>query len=85
MSIYIYFLILNYAAPIYIFPRLKIRCPIWFTQLSSTHPDKIEVVQNKALMIATSSIKCRGVPPQSQDSGPPLEVTPRTVCPAVLR
>ena len=34
-------------------PHLQLRRPIWFTHISSTHLDKLEVIQNKALRIAT--------------------------------
>ena len=34
-------------------PILNYAAPIWFTQVSSTHLDKLEVIQNKALRIAT--------------------------------
>ena len=34
-------------------PILNYAAPIWFTQISSTHLDKLEVIQNKALRIST--------------------------------
>ena len=34
-------------------PILNYAAPIWFTQVSSSHLDKFEVIQNKALRIAT--------------------------------
>ena len=34
-------------------PILNYAAPIWFTQVSSTHPNKHEVFQNEALRIAT--------------------------------
>ena len=34
-------------------PILNYAAPIWFTQVSSSHLDKLEVIQNKALRVAT--------------------------------
>ena len=36
-----------------VLPFLKYAAQIWFSQVSSTHLDKLEVIQNKALRIAT--------------------------------
>ena len=55
---------------------LNYTTPIWFTQVSSTHLDKLEVTQNKALRITTGCherLLCR-------DCGPPLENAPRINC-----
>ena len=34
-------------------PIINYAAPIWFTQVSSSHLDKLEVIQNKALRVAT--------------------------------
>ena len=44
-------LVATYKAIVH--PILHYTSPIWFTQVSSTHVDKFEVIQNKALRIAT--------------------------------
>ena len=44
-------LVATYKAIVH--PMLNYAAPIWFTQISSTHLDKLEVIQNKALRIAT--------------------------------
>ena len=44
-------LVATYKAIVH--PILNYAAPIWFTQVSSTHLDKLEVIQNKALRIAT--------------------------------
>ena len=60
---------------------LNSAAPIWFTQVSSSHLGKLEVIQSKALRIATG---CHQKAAQTRGWGSPLEGAFRTVLSAVL-
>ena len=64
---------------------MKYASPIWFTQVSSTHIDKLEVIQNKVLRIATGCYQKAAVSFLIVETGVLLLRAHLELCTTVLR
>ena len=65
-------------------PILNYAEPNWFTQVSSSHLDKLEVIHNKALRVATGCHQKAAASHLRAETGPPPEGALRTLLPSVL-